>query len=259
MRLREFFLTETAEEDRAIISLALPIYKYLQQYADQDLDYDDEDEIIYVGKIGQLFDTPLEGLRHVRLEIQSDIGLLERINDRRALSGEKPIFEAPGGVWYSDTNTIVLNADYLSVDSMKSAISHELRHALDDVKSDYRVSDSAFYSTPRKKSHRKVTKDPKLGDLTYLAQPAEINARFVQVLDDMVPNIARMKSLPLEKARRNLHKILIYRMEKNEIAQLFPEKEKSKHYKRLLKRGAEFIDKELAYHHSELEKNKKQA
>lgn len=247
MRLVELFLNETTEEDRALISLAEPIYRYLQKYADQDLDYDNEDELIYVGKIGQLFDTPVEALNNIKIEVQSDIGLLERINNRGALSGKKPIFEAPAGVWFADSNSIVFNADYLSYDYMKSTIAHELRHALDDVKSEYRVSSSSRYSTPKKKSFRNVTKDPHMGDLSYLAQPAEINARFVQVLDDLVGKIKRASVLPFDEARAKLHKQLKFNFDKHNITHLFPEKEKSRDYKRLMKRAVDFIDKELRH------------
>lgn len=250
MRLQELFLVETTEEDRAIISLASSIYDYLQKYADRDLDYDDEDgedEVVYVGKIGQLFDTPLQGFDNIKIEVQSDIGILERINDKRALEGKKPIFDAPAGVWYSDTNTIVFNSDYLSTSSMKSTVTHEIRHALDDIKSEYRVSSSTRYSTPKKKSFRKITKDPHMGDLAYLAQPAEINARFTQVLDDMVDKIKRAAQLPFKDARDRLHKQLKFGFDKHNIAHLFPEKEQSRDYKRLMKRAADFIDKELTH------------
>jgi hypothetical protein len=247
MRLVELFLNETTEEDRALISLADSLYKHLQKFADQDLDYDNDEETLPVGKIGQLFDTPLQGFDNIKIEIQSDIGLLERINDKRALEGKKPIFEAPAGVWYSGINTIVFNADYLSSDFMKSTVTHELRHALDDLKSEYRVSSSSKYSTPKKKSFRKVTNDPHMGNLAYLAQPAEINARFTQVLDDLVGKIKRVAQLPFGEARDKLHRQLKFGFDKHNISHLFPEKEKSRDYKRLMKRAADFIDKELQH------------
>lgn|SRR5574337_367175 len=247
MKLVELFLNETTEEDRALISLAEVIYKYLQKYADQDLDYEDDDAPLLVGKIGQLFDTPLRGFDDIKIEVQSDMGLLERVNNKRAFEGKKPIFDAPAGVWYADANTLVFNADYLSTDYMKSTITHELRHALDDIKSEYKVSNSEKYSTPKKKSFRKVTNDPHMGNLAYLAQPAEINARFTQVLDDLVGKIKRVAHLPTKEARDKLHGQIKYGFDKHNISHLFPEKEQSRDYKRLMKRAVDFIDKELQH------------
>lgn len=251
MKLVELFLNETTEEDRALISLADSIYKHLQKYADQSTDFDNEDDedlgLVRVGKIGNLFDTPLQGFDNIKIEIQSDIGLLERINGKRSLEGKKPVFDAPDGVWFAASNTIVLNADYLSSIHMKTIITHELRHALDDIKSEYRVSNSQKYSTPKKKSFRKVTNDPHMGDLPYLAQPAEINARFAQVLDDLIGKVKRVAHLPTKDARDKLHNQIKYGFDKHNISHLFPEKEKSRDYKRLMKRAADFIDKELQH------------
>ena len=58
MRLQELF--ETTEEDRALISLSSAIYARLQQYINIDQDYTDEDdEVVAIGRMGDIFDTPI--------------------------------------------------------------------------------------------------------------------------------------------------------------------------------------------------------
>lgn len=242
MRLQELFLVETTEEDRAIISLAEPMYSYLQKYADQDLDWDDENsESLFVGKVGQLFDTPFEGIDDIKILVMSDAGLLERAKKENPKTKD-----APAGLWDANTKSMIFNSDYLSTDFMKSTIAHELRHMLDDIKSDFRVASSTRYATPKDKEFRRTMDDPYAPNMKYLAQPAEINARFVQVLNSLVPKIKRLASLPKLDARDRLHKMLKYEMDMHDVAGMFRDKNNSPDYKRLLKRGADFIDKELA-------------
>lgn len=251
MRLVELFIKETAEEDRAIISLAGPIYNLLQNYADQDLDFEDEgQESIIVGKIGDFFDTPFEGIDNITIEIQSDAALL-----RRAKREHPDTKDAPGGIWDANTKTLIFNSDYLSTGFMKSTIAHELRHMLDDIKSNFKVAASKKYSTPKDKRFRSGKSLPgekhlSSASMSYLAQPAEINARFIQALNDLIPIIKRLSNLPNNQARAKLHRYLVGLMDKHQILDMFRDKDRSPDYKRLLKRGADFIDKELAHQQS---------
>lgn len=252
MKLVELFLRETTEEDRAIISLASSVYDYVQQYADQDLDYDNPDdeinEIVRLGKLGDLFNTPIEGAPDINLELQTDMGLIKRVRkDRPDETTPIPLADGPGGLWYNHNKTLVLNSDYLSVPDMKSVIAHELRHAMDDIKSNYKANQSKRYETPRNKSYRKITNDPHMGNLAYLAQPSEINARFIQALNKLVDQnqIAALIKYPQDQLTTRAERILKKAMDTYNITHLFPEKEKSEDYKRLMKRGMDFIFKEL--------------
>ncbi len=258
MRLQE--LLETTEEDRGLISLSSAISDYLKtvdvdseenapEYDDEyDSDFDDDrgerDEPIILGKIGDLFDTPFEVLNKVTLELQSGFGLKAR--DGRSNDG--PTGSIIKGLWDGNNGTLVLNKDYVGTKSIKSTIAHELRHALDDYKS----NGEAFkiggrYVTPKKKEHRKPTNDPYFGNVAYLAEPAEINARFVQVLHDLVPVIQRSVKLPGDNGKRSIESGLNKLFQDHKIADLFPEKTKSKAYQRLVKRAHDFINKELAH------------
>lgn len=253
MRLVELFIIETTEEDRAIISLSTAIYKYIQKYAEEEHEYDNPDdeeaEIIRVGKIGQIFDTPLELLRDVNIQLMPDEAIARRAAKERKDPDviRDPTTNQIMGIWYND-KTMVLNSDYIQSNEIKSIISHELRHALDDFKSDFKANNSNRYSTPKNKSFRKAISDPYLGNMKYLAEPAEINARFVEVLHNMVPVIRRAMNLTDQaRARPYIMNQLKAELEKNRISELFPEKEKSSDYKRLMKRAMDFIEKEIAH------------
>lgn len=274
--MRHFeIINETTEEDRAILSLASTIYDKIKEYEDvdhetsysgddyydpDDMDFDDEpkadDELIHVGTIGQLFDTPLDILNTVSIELQSNYGINERIRKEEGADvTREPSTGIILGIWYSDTRTMVFNKDYLSSKAIKSTVAHELRHALDDFKSGFKANKSDKYTTAKKKEFRNVTNDPYAGKLAYLAEPAEINARFVQVLNDMVSVIK--KAVTLDPAQREpmINKYLKKSLENHKISNLFPEKEQSKDYKRLMKRAADFIQKETK-HALEVQKQK---
>jgi len=271
MRLVELFLTETTEEDRALISLSSSLYDYIQKYRDLEnaskysSDYDeydpeldtdtenisDEDKSVVVGQIGKIFDTPLEILNPVTIELQSSSGMTDRLEKEKSDDTDISPTGEVLGLWYGRNSTIVLNRDYLDSKILKSSITHELRHALDDYKSGFEANKAGGrYTNPKKKSHRKVKNDPYMGNLSYLAEPAEINARFLQVLHNLVDSISRMSKTHGADAERFIMRDFRDLLKKYRISDLFPEKEKSKDYKRLLKRGVDFIQKELQYRRS---------
>ena len=162
---------------------------------------------------------------------------------------EEPGQESKGevlGIWYNHNSSIILNKDYLTSNKMKTSIVHELRHALDDYKSNFEANKrDGRYSIPKKKEHR--VKKHRDDDTPYIAQPAEINARFAQVLHGMVEPIRRAVKLDPEDANKlilgNLNKLL----SSHRIIELFPEGLQSKDYKRLIKRAVAFIEKEVEH------------
>jgi len=236
MRIHEL-IVETTEEDRAIISLADVIYKDLQQYADTELDYD-ETGVMHIGRIGDLFDTPIPGLDRVRLEISSDESIVDLA---RRLHGKATPSDSHFGQWDPMEKAISLNADYLSSNRMRSVIAHELRHAMDDMKSLNRANQSTRYRTARKPEHQ-ADKDG-----AYQAQPAEINARFIEALNVLVPVIPKLANLEPAAFRTKMTAYINKAFELKDIADYYPEKTASPHYKRLLQRAWAFIEKELAH------------
>lgn len=236
MRIHEL-IVETPEEDRAIISLANVIYDYLQQYADTDLDYD-ETGVIHIGRIGDLFDTPIPAMDRVRLEITSDEAIIDLA---RRLNGKATPEDSHFGQWDPMEKAISLNADYLSTNRMRNIIAHELRHAMDDMKSLNRANQSTRYRTARDPADRA---DP---DTAYRAEPAEINARFIEALHVLTPIIPKLANLDTAAFRTKMTAYLNKAFEVKHIADLYPEKTDSPHYKRLLQRAWAYIDKEVAH------------
>ena len=236
MRIHEL-LVETAEDDRAIISLAGVIYDYLQQYADTELDYD-ETGVIHIGRIGDLFDTPIAELDRVRLEISSDEAIVDLA---LRLHGKATPSDSHFGQWDPMEKAISLNADYLSSNRMRNVIAHELRHAMDDAKSLNRANQSTRYRTARSPTHQADA------DGSYQAQPAEINARFVEALNMLVPVITKLSTMDAASFRTRMTANLNRAFELKDIADYYPEKTASPHYRRLLQRAWDFINKELAH------------
>ena len=278
MNLQEIFLVESTEEDRELITLSSSIIKKLKKYKGekkglgdfgQDSDFDDldvpdgaytdelEDEPVKVGTIGTLCNTFLDTLENVVVEVQSDYGMKNRHAKARGSQSISDDDESLG-TYYPDENTIVINSDHLGKSYMDMVVAHELRHALDDQKSGGKALSSTKYRRARNPKLRKSTKDPYYGDQSYMAEPAEINARFIQVLHNMVSIIKRhfsKKDIDVEKTKRTIMTNFYGQMEKHDISVYFPEKERSKQYRRLLKRGVDFIQKEIA-HQQKINQNK---
>jgi hypothetical protein len=236
MKIHEL-IVETAEDDRAIISLADTIYNYLQQYADQDLDYD-ETGVLHIGRIGDLFDTPVPAFDSIRIELTSDEAIVDLA---RRLHGRATPDDSHFGQWDPMEKAISLNSDYLSTSRMRSVIAHELRHAMDDAKSLNRANQSSRYRTARNPDHQ-ADKDG-----AYQAQPAEINARFIEALNVLTPVIPKLANLEPAAFRTKMTAYINKAFELKDIADYYPEKTASPHYKRLLQRAWSFIDKELAH------------
>jgi predicted SprT family Zn-dependent metalloprotease len=280
MRLVEIFLKETTEEDRAIISLAQAIFQDVEKlakkeepedpawYDHEDPGYDDsrdiadllrekkEPEIIHLGKIGGLYDTPLTALNNIKIDLQDGASLDKRASNEPEKYVEQDSDFHTVGVWLPDEKTISLNKDYLNTPKRKahlrSVVAHELRHALDDVKSKFKATSSKSYMNPRTKFQKSLPTD---ADKTR-AQPIEINARFVELLNSLVPAIKyAVNNLQPEEIRGYIMKELQEGLVHHQLADLFPEKEKSPQYKRLMKRVVDFVQKEVK-HQFEIKKSK---
>lgn len=236
MRLQELFLVETTEEDRALVSLSSSIYDYIKTYEGDGRD-------LVLGTIGELFDTPMVGFDDIKLELLSPKSMVERVRESSGNYSEGGI---PLGVWNA-VDTISFNIDHIQSNRMKTVITHELRHVLDDVKSDFALGGDNRYFTPKKKEFRNTENDPGKARQAYLAEPAEINARFVEVLHAMVPAIRRSAKLPKPQLRAKVMQEFNRALLSKEIAEFFPERTASRDYKRLVKRGVDFIDKEIAH------------
>lgn len=256
MRLFELFLIETSEEDRAIVSLASAIYDKLKdEHIGYEPDYTDEDQnLVDLGKIGNMFNTSIPVLDNIGLELQGGEPFIRRANSKS--EDEEQKLEKVMGIWDDTTYSIVLNLDYLTAGNLRTVITHELRHALDDIKSDeYKVKSPknqnnkiSGYFIPKSKRNRKDDPyHPLKKDISYRAQPAEINARFTEVLDELS---TRIPSLVTKYGDESFNKAMIAvrnLFTTYKIADIYPEKTASPDYKRLFKRAADFAEKEIAH------------
>lgn len=233
MKLCELTLNETADEDRALISLSSALYPLLMAHRSTTKPH------VILGTIGDLVDTPLEILNGVTIELMSNDLIFKRLDDT---PNEDSVALA---LWDPDTRSVVVNLKHLAKPIVRKTITHELRHALDDYKSGFAASDSDSYFTARKKEHRN-SPDARI---SYLAAPGEINARYVQMMHLIVLRINRLvkEGMGVEQLRPAILDYLKLLLETNHLSTLFPEKEKSRDYKRIIKRSIEFIDKEIEY------------
>lgn len=225
MHIRE--LVETSEEDRALISLSSSIYKRVMQNEP-------------LGKIGDMFDTPISGLDSISVTLASNEEIWQSTYGDESSNG-KELY----AVWDDPTRSIILNKDLVNSPRMRTTITHELRHALDDLKSNSYPGNAKRYFTPKKKAHRK---DDPYSTTQYRAKPAEINARFVEILDVLASLIPkRYKTVDAHSIKQQLTTDFKNLLVKYEIADLFPEGTQSSDYKRLVKRAYDFMQKEMAH------------
>lgn len=235
MFLREMILSETSDEDRAIVSLATAVTMYLRKQNFQ-VGYSPR----RIGKVGDLFDTPLQALNDVNLEVASS----EYLTDFTNSLDDREV----GGAWDGNTETVILNADKINTTRMVRILSHEFRHALDDYKSDFRAGeDDNRYDTPKKKEHRNAKNDPYMSHLYTLAKPAEINARFAEVLTDLSLGMKKLPVSSKEEMRKQALDLLNRSLAHKRIAELFPERTESRDFRRLLSRAVDYIDKEISH------------
>jgi hypothetical protein len=248
MRLQD--LLETTQDDRAISSLSDKVYNFLRtNYAsDVPFERDDPNGTFTVGKLGDLIDLTVEEqpFKEINLIIQSDESI------RRTISPTDPTADRDPynprviiGAWNPKTDSTHYNVDFFSSTKLRTTIAHELRHALDDLKSDYRANASVRYETPRKKGHR-VSKSAE--DRTpYLAQPAEINARAMEVQHQLTNYIPRIYAkFDEDQIRPKVVAYIKRLMQEYRIADLFPERSQSPQYKQLVKRIVLFAQSVMA-------------
>ncbi len=184
MRLFELLL-ETPQEDKVLIQLGRLISSQLVPPKGKK-----------AKKVGSLqqFIEQLPGqskkilqnkLNDIQLEYKAEVPMITYAYWRP--SGERGDYGNPEG-------TIVLDSQFCGTTEMASNIVHELRHVLDDAKSSMQTANSKRYITPRKKEHQN-------DEYAYMAQPAEINARFAQAMESLARAIPIIYKLPPEKIK----------------------------------------------------------
>ena len=250
MRLQELF--ETTEEDRALASLSSAIYTKLQEFQYGVDEYNESNETYNVGKIGDIFDTSIPSLDNINIKIQSDDGIFKRVKMHNLDVKRDPYKEFISGAWDASEDAIIFNEDHLNSNNMKTVVTHELRHALDDIKSDYKAGESKKYfpASNKYKYSGEPENTPVIPAKDYSNQGGEVNARFAEVLHAATMSIRRAYALPPDQIKAKIMQDLRKNFAITHIADSFPQKEKSPQYKRLMSRALDFITKEMQYHES---------
>ena len=253
MKLYELLL-ETPQEDKVLIQLAKVIN------ANLPVPNSRSKKPIKVGSVQQFVDklsSPAkvllgDRLSNVQIELHSSKDLQDYVSAGNTNAIKQDLeskvtqgYWAPDGEVGDRTSTpagkIVIPKETVGTQGSASVIAHELRHVLDDSKSNMAAADSKTYNTPKKKEHRGNAH-------AYTAQPAEINARYIQAMDSLTRAIPIIYKLPPEKIRPRVKQAINQAFENNQISQLFPEKAQSREYKQLMKRAINFVQTEMSEH-----------
>lgn len=221
MLIRELLL-ETTNEDRALSSLTTALYQVTRRYAATHPNGG------LLGKIEDLVDTPLIALNTV------SIRLLPNKLFYAALDGSDTSAEGTGvmGFWDPSEETVVLNMEYVADPRWNKTIAHELRHALDDVKSGYNVADdSGYVNHPKGELHA----------------PHEINARYMAGMHAALLKIQRMRNegATEQDVRSKLPSIVGHALDANNITRVMPDRYNNPAYKRLASRAYQLLSTEV--------------
>lgn len=244
MRISDL-IVETAQHDRALLSLSVAITRHIAKYGKQVQDQGHDP--IKVGTVGELFNTPLQILEPLAIELQSGVGIRQTYEKAHAAIPEILDNEMLG-LWMPDDQKIILNSLYLGSNSLTVTVTHELRHALDSYLSDFRAAEADIkYSRPHKSQARATTNDPYDRERSYLASRDEIGARFLEVLHQLTPAIHRAvkRGAPdlFNHVMQHFKQLLVTKR----ISELFPEGTESRDYRRLMSRAADYVTHEIAY------------
>lgn len=115
---------------------------------------------------------------------------------------------------------------------LTSELVHELRHALDDVKSSGRFLQGRKTSTPRSTSN-----DPRSA---YLSLPLEINARFSQAIHSIIKDLK-----DTNPTRKDIIDAIRIEFFVQNITPFFPKKMQDPAYRRLFSRALSYLEGRL--------------
>lgn len=128
-----------------------------------------------------------------------------------------------------ETKTIIvprINKD------LTSELVHELRHALDDIKSSGKFLQGRKTNTPRSKNN-----DPRSA---YLSLPLEINARFSQAIHSIIKDLKGTNP-----TRKDIVDAIRVEFFVQSITPFFPDRMKDPAYRRLFSRALTYLEGRL--------------
>lgn len=223
MRIQELIL-ETTEEDRGISKLAAQLRKRVIAFVDA------KPRGGIIGKLAEFVKgTTLESMAGVTLQVLPNSMLHKAFGDPEI----DPKLGRIHGFWDPNRDRIVLNLRHVRALSLSKTIAHELRHALDDIKSDYRASDP----------DNRYGKHPE----GSLFQPDEINARYAESMHIAILKIGKLAREGWTRAElmAELPEIIKFAFKANLITHVMPERYSDRAYRHLASRAYRLLSAEV--------------
>ncbi len=164
-------------------------------------------------------------------KITGSTGLLSniKISLRTRMPKTQGLTKSAAAAYDPDTKTIIVPR----IDKdLSSELVHELRHALDDIKSSGKFLQGKKTSTPRSKNP-----DPRSA---YLSLPLEINARFSQAIHSIIKDLKGTNP-----SRKDIMDAIRIEFFVQNITPFFPNKMQDPAYRRLFSRALSYLEDRL--------------
>lgn len=152
-----------------------------------------------------------------------------KVSLRTRMPKTQGLTKAANAAYDPDTKTIIVPR---TDKDLTSELVHELRHALDDIKSSGKFLQGRQTTTPRSTSG-----DPRS---EYLSLPLEINARFSQAIHSIINDLKGTN--PSKKDILDAIRIEFF---VQNITPFFPKKTEDPAYRRLLSRALSYLEGRL--------------
>lgn len=150
-----------------------------------------------------------------------------KVSLRSRMPKTQGLANAANAAYDPDTKTIIVPR---TDKDLTSELVHELRHALDDIKSSGRFLQGRT-ATPR------ATGDD---NQSYLSLPLEINARFSQAIRSIANDLAGT-----DPSRNDIIQAIKIEFLSRDITQFFPKKTEDPAYRRLFSRALSYLEGRL--------------
>ena len=151
-----------------------------------------------------------------------------KISLRTKMPKTQGLTKSAAAAYDPDTKTIIVPR----IDKdLTSELVHELRHALDDVKSSGRFLQGRKTTTPRSADNTRTA---------YLSLPLEINARFSQAIHSIIKDLAGTNP-----SRKDIVDAIRVEFFVQNITPFFPKKLQDPDYRRLFSRALSYLEDRL--------------
>lgn len=151
-----------------------------------------------------------------------------KISLRSRMPKTQGLTKSAAAAYDPDTKTIIVPR----IDKdLTSELVHELRHALDDVKSSGRFLQGRKTTTPKSADNARTA---------YLSLPLEINARFSQAIHSIIKDLAGTNP-----SRKDIIDAIRVEFFVQNITPFFPKKLQDPDYRRLFSRALSYLEDRL--------------